>query len=45
MDVEQHLKTMIGDLVVTVARQAAEIDALRQQLQAPPAAPPAEPKP
>jgi hypothetical protein len=42
-----HVKAIIGDLVLTVARQAAELDALRPQplAPAPPPAPPTEPQP
>jgi hypothetical protein len=36
MTIEEHLRTIIGDLVLTVARQAAEIDALKAQLAPPP---------
>jgi hypothetical protein len=43
---DHHAKLIIGDLVLTIARQAAEIDALRQQLAAaPPPAPPTGPQP
>ena len=34
MNITEHTKAMIGDLVLTIARQAAEIDALREQAQA-----------
>ena len=33
MTVEEHLRMMIGDLVIRVAQQAAEIDALKAQLK------------
>jgi hypothetical protein len=36
---------MVGDLVLTIARQAAELDAQRQQLAAATPAAPSEPKP
>lgn len=43
----EHLKVMVGDLVVTVAQQAAAIDALQAQLAAARAAavPATEPQP
>lgn len=47
MTAEQHVRMIVGDLVLKVAAQAAEIDALRDQLAAipvpappPPAVPP-----
>ena len=36
MTVEEHLRTIIGDLVLTVARLSAENDALKAQIPAPP---------
>lgn len=32
MTLEQHLRVLIGDLVLRVASQAAEIDALKEQI-------------
>lgn len=32
MNTEQHLRAIIGDLVIRVAQQAAEIDAIKAQL-------------
>lgn len=34
MNAEQHLRALIGDLVIRVAQQAAENDALRDALAA-----------
>lgn len=34
MTIEQHLRVLIGDLVLRVAEQAATIDALKEQLAA-----------
>jgi hypothetical protein len=37
MTLDEHVKAVLGDLLFTLARQAAEIDALKAQLaQAPP---------
>jgi hypothetical protein len=36
MTLEEHLKQIIGDLVLTVARQSAELDALRPTPQSVP---------
>ena len=33
MTVEQHLKAIIGDLVIRVAQLQAELDALKEQLE------------
>ena len=43
--IDRHAKLMIGDLFLTVAQQAAEIETLRAQLAAltPPPAPPETP--
>ncbi len=35
MTIEDHLRRMIGDLVLTAARLAADNDALREQLPKP----------
>jgi len=40
MTIEQHLRQIIGDLIVRVAQLSAENDALKAQL---PPAPPPEP--
>jgi hypothetical protein len=41
MDLEQHIKTILGDLVFTVAKQAAELDALKAPTPSEP--PPSDP--
>jgi len=42
MTTEEHMKMIIGDLMITIAQQRAQIDALKEQVPHPP---PAEPPP
>ncbi len=42
---DQHVAAMFGDQLLTIAKQAAEIDALREALAAERAKPKAEPQP
>lgn len=43
MDMEGHVKLVIGDLVLTIAKQAAELDALKAAQPVAPVASSAEP--
>jgi hypothetical protein len=40
MTIDQHLRILIGDLVITVARLSAENDALKAAAPPPPPEPP-----